>query len=128
MSDDWRDYAYLTKSNWPEAIPWMGPKREYGPYPWSGPVHDDPHNVDTYIHTHPDAASCGPYCMGDVCPYCGVPLSGKEGVYKITGESGRLDEITENRNPKPCYHPECWDKRQAEIHGQEHTTLGEWSQ
>jgi hypothetical protein len=31
---DWRKSAYLRKENWPEAIPWTGPRRAYGPYSW----------------------------------------------------------------------------------------------
>lgn len=125
MTDrDWREAAYLQKENWPDAIPWTGPKREYGPYPWGRPRHDelDP-DVDEYPHSHPDAASIGHDYLGDVCPYCGVPVKWTEQVRLSDGHLGVFQEITELDEPEPGWHPECWKDRQAEIHGHENASL-----
>lgn len=124
---DWRESAYLRKENWPEAIPEMGPKREYGPYPWGRKTHDDPHDVDDYPNSHVDAASVGHYYMGDVCPYCGVPLSWAEKVVTIEGDCGEFSDVDDHDDPTPAYHPECWKERQAEIHGEENQNFGEFS-
>lgn len=124
MSDrDWREWAYLDASRWPEAIPEMGPKREYGPYPWGQKTHHDPHDVDDYPNSHPDAASCGDTYLGDVCPRCGVPLRWDEEVYTIGGTRGVFHEVDELDSPTPAYHIECYRDRQAEIHGLENTSL-----
>lgn len=124
MTDrDWREWAYLRKENWPEAIPWCGPKREYGPYPWHEPNHHDPHGLDDYPFSHPDAASCGDTYMGDVCPRCGVPLRGDETVVNHRGTEGMLWDVSPDENPVPCYHPECWRERQAEKHKQHNASL-----
>jgi len=112
MTRDWRESAYLRKENWPEAIPWTGPKREYGPYPWSPP--DDP--TDNYPHTHPDAGSVGDTFLGDVCPWCGVPLRWDETVVlKESGEKDVFHELNDLDSPKPAYHPDCWHERRAEL-------------
>lgn len=127
MSDrDWRETAYLSKQNWPEAIPWMGPRREYGVYPWGEPRHYDPHGMDDYIHTHPDAASIGELYMGDVCPYCGVPLRFDETVVNNNGQEGELHEVSPDEAPIPCYHKDCWNERQAKINRLENKTLGDF--
>jgi len=124
MSDrGWRESAYLQATNWPEAIPEMGPKREYGAYPWGRKTHDDPHDVDEYPNSHPDAASCGDTYLGDVCPYCGVPLRWDEPVSTIDGQQGQLHEVDDLNDPTPAYHVECYRSRQAEIHDTEGTTL-----
>lgn len=112
---DWREWAYLTAENWPEAIPNSGPHREYGPWPWSSPTHDDPHGVDRWPASHPDAASVGHSYMGDVCPYCGVPLNRRETVVLIDGMEGQFAEINPVAEPEPAYHPECWSERQHEV-------------
>jgi len=125
---DWRETAYLTKSNWPEAIPPMEPKREWGPYSWSEPKHDNPHSVDDYHYTHPTAASVGELYMGDVCPYCGVPLKCDESVVNINGQTGQLIDVSPNEKPVPCYHRECWINRHKDIQEIENQTLGEWTE
>jgi len=129
MSDrDWRKAAYLRIENWPEAIPPMGPKREYGPYCWGEKRHHDPHDLDGWPHSHPDAASVGDSYLGDVCPYCGKPLDWLGEVVLITGEKGVFAEVDETDDPTPAYHTDCWNDRQAEKHGLENTTLSEWSE
>lgn len=126
--EDWRYAAHLRKQNWPDAIPPMGPKREYGPYPWSPKAHHDPHDLDDYPHSHPDAASVGETYMGDVCPYCGVPLDWvNDEVVMFDGRRGQFCEVNDVDTPKPAYHPDCWRDRQAEKHGLENTTLGEYA-
>lgn len=110
---DWRSWAYLQKDNWPECIPWYGPKREYGPYPWSVPDHDDPDDLDDYPHMHPDSASVGDTYLGDVCPFCGVPLRWDEEVVLLDGSRGVFHEINELEEPEPAYHPECWAERRG---------------
>lgn len=124
---DWRRSAYLTRDNWPEAIPWTGPKRRSGPYPWGRPRHDDPYDLDDYPDLHPDAASVGGSYMGDVCPYCGVPLPNNQDVVLITGERGELCDVDDLHDPTPAYHPDCWRERQAEMHGLENTTLDDYA-
>lgn len=127
MSDsDWRKWAYTQASNWPEAVPWMGPKRRYGPYPWGRPTHDD-EGLDDYPHRHIDANSCGDGFLGDVCPYCGVPLRWTEEVYLIDGTFGIFGAVDETDDPTPAYHPDCWRERQAEKHGNENTTRTEYA-
>lgn len=126
-SRDWREYAYLSKENWPEAIPWYGPKREYGPYPWGESDHHDPHDMDEYHWTHPAAASISDIHMGDVCPYCGVPLRYDENVVNINGNEGQLWEVSPDDSPKPCYHEDCWSERQAKIHQIENSSLIEFA-
>lgn len=129
VEQDWRETAYLDKQNWPKAIPYIGPKREYGPYPWgkySG--HFDPHDLDDYGWTHPDAGSVGSMYAGDVCPYCGVPLRLDEPAVNNNGQKGELHEISPNEQPIPCYQPECWNDRQAERYQIESTTLSEYQQ
>lgn len=127
-NQDWRETAYLKKSNWPEAIPPIGPKREYGPYPWGKISHENPHNVDDYPHSHPDAASCGDIYMGDVCPQCGVPLRYDTEVVNIRGSRGELHAVSPDENPIPCYHPECWKNRQATLRSHENQSLMEYVQ
>lgn len=114
---------YLRVENWPECIPPTEPTEEYAPQAWWQPTHDDPHGVDDYQHTHPDAASIGDDYMGDVCPYCGVPLRWTESVVLITGDRGTFHEVDDVDSPTPAYHPDCWRDRQAEIHGHENATL-----
>ena len=111
---DWRRSAYLRKENWPEAIPEMGPKREYGPYPWPLPDHD-PEGIDKYSHMHADAGSIGDTYLGDVCPWCGVPLSFSEEVVLQSGERGIFHELNEVDNPVPAYHPSCYMKRRGVV-------------
>lgn len=113
---DWREWAYVRAENWPEAIPWTGPKREYGPYPWGRPDHDDPHGLDTYPHTHPDAASVGENYLGDVCPYCGTPLRWDEVVVQREDGRGRLCDLDDPSDPTPSYHPQCAAERRQELH------------
>ena len=110
---DWRYSAYLRKENWPEAIPGMGPEREYGPFPW-GEVDHDPSDKDKYPHTHPAAGSIGTEYLGDVCPWCGVPLSWSEEVVLQSGERGVFHDLNELSNPVPAYHPQCYMKRRGE--------------
>lgn len=121
---DWREYAYLRKENWPDAIPPTGPKRRYGPYPFARPDHDDPHDLDTYPNSHPDAASVGESHLGDVCPYCGVPLDWlADTVVTIDGERGVFADVNAANDPVPAYHPACWTERQATAARQEYRTL-----
>lgn len=126
MTKDWRSYAYLQKDRWPEAIPWMGPKREYGPTPWSEIHHENPFGIDTYPHYHPYASAVGDPYLGDVCPYCGQPLSWTEKVTLISGETGQFHEIDQVDDPTPAYHVGCWKARQAEIHERENEQLDKW--
>ena len=123
---DWREYAHLTVEHWPEAIPVMGPKRQYGPHPWGTPTHEDEYGLDTYPNAHPDAASIGHQYLGDVCPYCGVPLRFTETVVLLTGERGEFHEIDDVADPTPAYHPDCWTEREAERHRQENKTLTQY--
>lgn len=116
---DWRDSAYLTKSNWPEAIPPMGPKREYGPYPWGEPY--DEHS--NYPFSHPNAGSVGSMYFGDVCPQCGVPLRGDETVVNKHQTRGELMEVSPSDSPVACWHPECWRDYQARKGRAENKTL-----
>jgi len=125
---DWRETAYLTRSKWPDAIPPMGPKREYGPYPWGDIRHENKFGIDNYPHSHPNAASVGEIYMGDVCPVCGTPLRYDEDVVNIRGNSGELHAVSPDQNPIPCYHPDCWENRQSEIAEQENRTLTEFQQ
>jgi len=111
---DWRESAYLRKKNWPEAVPWTGPRREYGVWPWGRPTHDQ-YGIDDYPFSHPDAASIGHHYVGDVCPMCGVPLRGDEIVTTKTGERGELVDVSPITKPEPAYHPDCYDKRQEEL-------------
>jgi hypothetical protein len=111
---DWRKSAYLDKDNWPEAISWCGPKREYGVYPWGNPSHEDLDERDTYPHMHPDSASVGDTYAGDVCPYCGVPIRRDEAVVLSGGTKGVFWDINEMGDPVPAWHPECWSERRAE--------------
>jgi hypothetical protein len=120
---DWRASAYLKRENWPDAIPWTGPKREYGPYPWRRPDHEDLDERDTYPHMHPDSASVGYTYAGDVCPYCGVPIARDEEVMLADGTEGTFWDINETGNPVPAWHPDCW----AERRGEANHDLGEWS-
>jgi hypothetical protein len=123
---DWRESAYLSKENWPEAIPRMGPKREYGPYPWGEIRHENPHGVDEYPHSHPAAASIGDLFIGDVCPKCGVPLKYTQQVVNINDTEGELHAVSPDENPIPCYHPGCWQERQATINSIENASLGDF--
>lgn len=111
---DWRESAYLSKENWPEAIPNDGPKREYGPYTWGRISHEDPNALDDYPASHPDAASVGDVYLGDVCPYCGVPLAWTEQVVLLTGESGIFGDVDDLQEPTPAYHTDCWEQRREE--------------
>lgn len=107
---------YLTKSNWPECIPWMGPKREYGPYPWGEKIHSDPHGLDEYPASHPDAGSIGETYLGDVCPYCGVPLDWmNDEVVTLHGDRGVMGDLFDLQEHIPCYHPKCWSERNQQI-------------
>lgn len=132
MSDDrerdWRSWAYLQADNWPEAIPGMGPKREYGPYPWSAPTHYDDYDLDDYPHSHPDAGSVGGEYLGDVCPYCGVPLRWDEKVVLIGGTRGTFHEVDDLDSSTPAYHPDCYDDRDATIRRTENRSLDEWAE
>jgi hypothetical protein len=116
MSDerDWRETAYLQVENWPEAIPWSGPRREYGAYPWGRPTHDQ-YGIDTYPFSHPNAASIGYGYIGDVCPMCGVPLQSDEQVITKTGKRGELFDVSPSEKPEPAYHPACYDERQEQL-------------
>lgn len=126
---DWRESAYLKKENWPEAIPPMGPKREYGPYPWGEKAHHDPRDIDDYQSTHPDAASIGETYMGDVCPYCGVPLDwANDEVVLLDGSRGTFCDINEIGEPEPAYHPKCWLERQATIKAQENRSISDYAE
>ena len=123
MTDDWRESAYLDADNWPEAIPAMGPAREYGPHPWGEPTHDHLLPTDTYPYTHPAAASCGGTYAGHVCPYCGVPLRLSERVVTNDRTRGLLADVTDERDPGPAWHPECFRERLVAFDGQQ--TLSE---
>jgi hypothetical protein len=124
-SHDWRYSAYLKRVNWPECIPEMGPKREHGPFPWADPSHDKINDkVDSYSMGHPAAGSVGYQYLGDVCPYCGVPIHMEEEVYRHDGEHGELGEITELDTPVPCYHVDCWHDRRDELN----QNLTEWTE
>lgn len=125
---DWRKSAYLRVENWPEAIPPTGPKREYGPAPWGQKTHDDPHDLDDYPNSHPDAASVGETFLGDVCPYCGKPLDWFGEVVLIDGTRGTFADVDDVGDPTPAYHPECWRDREAERAGLENTTVEEFDE
>lgn len=116
---DWRESAYLRVEDWPEAIPGMGPRREYGPYPW-GESYDE---YSEYPSSHPDAASVGGRFMGDVCPECGVPLAFDETVLNEHGTKGDLASVSPNENPVACWHPECWRDRESRKARAENRTL-----
>lgn len=121
---DWREWAHLRKDNWPEAIPPMGPKREHGPYPWGEPGHDDPDGLDDYPASHPDASSIGESYIGDVCPYCGVPLRWDETVVLAdSGDYGVFRDISDLRSPEVAYHSECHAERRAAVNH----SLGEFA-
>lgn len=124
----WLEYAYLNKENWPEAIPPMGPKREYGPQPWWKPSHDELDEADNYQYTHPAAASIGDLYMGDVCPWCGVPLRYDETVTNVHGTRGELYEVSPDEEPVPCFHVDCWEERMAEIGQRDHQTLEDFTE
>lgn len=94
---------YLQAKNWPECIP---------DDEWGDPDHD-PHGLDEYPHSHPKAGSISGNYMGDVCPWCGVPLRMDEKVCTINMVCGELGDVTENADP--CYHPNCWAERQQEL-------------
>lgn len=121
-----RRAKYLQKENWPECIPWTYPKREYGPYPWEIPSHDT-EGVDKYMSYHVDAASLGDYYLGDVCPYCGVPIASTETVVKEDGTRGVLHEMDVIHTVgTPVYHPECWKERRAELNKRTNSALDEY--
>lgn len=124
---DWRESAYLKKENWPEAIPPTGPKREYGPEPWFSKVHPDPHNLDDYPSSHPDAASIGYQYGGDVCPYCGVPLENDVELVDQTGQTGTIWDLARDDVTIPVYHPECWKARRADRRRKENASLAEYT-
>ena len=123
---DWREWAYLKKERWPDAIPEMGPKRLYGPYPWGEKYHYDPHDLDSYPNSHPDAASVGDFYMGDVCPFCGVPVSLDSELVNIHGERGAGWDISPDDDPIPIYHPDCWTERKARENQIVNHTLEGW--
>jgi hypothetical protein len=119
---DWREWAYLQQSNWPEAIPNCGPKREYGPCPWGDP----PTEIDTYAPSHPDACSIGDSYTGHTCPWCGVPIDARnDEVRTADGEIGTVWDIEARRDDfvMTAYHKTCWYKR---AHRQ-NSTLDLWS-
>jgi hypothetical protein len=114
---DDRSSAYLRQEHWPDCIPWTYPKREYGPTPWSAPAHDDS-DRDDYPPYHSDAASIA-RCMGDVCPYCGVPMTYDEDCITIDGETGVVadswpDEFGGGELADPTYHPDCYRERRGD--------------
>ena len=114
------------KQDWPECIPWTEPTEEYAPGAWRSPTHDNPTGVDDYPASHVAAGSVGDSYLGDVCPYCGVPLSWDEDVVTIDGDSGPFYTVNELRKPVAAYHPGCWRDRQAEVHGQRNALLTEF--
>lgn len=120
---DFRESAYLKAENWPEAIPWIGPKREYGPYPWGSKTHYDPHDLDNYPSGHPDAASIGGVYPGDVCPSCGVPLKNNETVRNQSGREGIIWDLAQDSVGVPLYHPECGKEREAQENSIENQSL-----
>lgn len=120
------DGAYLRTENWPECIPWTEPTREYGPYAWRPPTHDNPGGIDTYPNSHPDAASVGHDYLGDVCPFCGVPIAWTETVVTTEGVRGVFADITAVGDPIPAYHPECWDERSSRIASEQFHQLTEY--
>jgi len=124
---DWREWAFLREKFWPDAIPYTGPKREYGPYPWGEKTHEDPHDVDDYPDSHPSAASVGDLYAGDVCPYCGTPTRIDQEVVTGEGERGELIAMTDRRDPEPAYHPNCWTQRQEAIGQLENRTLADFT-
>lgn len=121
----WRETAYLHAKNWPEAIPWDGPKTEYGVYPWGEPSHDQ-YGIDNYPWSHPDAASISYEHMGDVCPMCGVPLRMDQIVITKTGAKGELIEVSKSEDPEPSYHPHCYDERQEKLQEKQMRTISEF--
>lgn len=123
---DWRTYAYLDKENWPEAIPWTGPKREYGVYSWPPKSHHDPHDLDDYPTHHADAASVGHEYGGDVCPRCGVPLSNTETVVNKDGREGTIWDLARDDVTVPTYHKKCWKHRSAELSRLENKTFEDY--
>lgn len=125
-NQDWREWAYLNRENWPDAIPPMGPAREYGPYPWPEKSHYDPNDLDDYPNSHVEAASCGDTYMGDVCPYCGVPVRLDNELVNIHGERGQGFDVSPHDNPVPLYHPDCWTEREAEVKQIENQTLDQY--
>lgn len=90
-------------------------------------VHYDPHDLDDYPHSHPDAASVGDEHMGDTCPRCGVPLSMLETVVLITGEKGTFADVDDMNDPTPAFHPPCWEERTAEVNRIENETLADYA-
>lgn len=117
--------AYLSEQNWPECVPWMGPVRKGGPKPWARPIHDDT-GLDTYPPHHIAAASISYEHSGDVCPWCGVPLRDNQTVRTADGDSGTIWELAHDDISVPLYHEPCYQLRQAKIHSQRHTSLGEF--
>ena len=105
--------SYLEKENWPECIPDEG-DHVHPPEPWREITHED-QGVDSYPHMHLDACSLGGEYAGDICPYCGVPLSYREKVYTVDGELGELCDVSSEDDIKPCYHKKCYSERKAQI-------------
>jgi hypothetical protein len=123
--DDWRQFAYLSKSNWPKAIPEMGPAREQGPEPWAVADHDD-RGLDDYPTHHIDAMSIGSRYGGDVCPWCGVPLRNDETVVDQSGREGTIWDLARDDVTVSVYHPNCRKERQAAIHGHENAQITDY--
>jgi len=124
---DWRESAYLQAENWPECIPGKYPKREYGPYAWPKKTHSDPYGLDDYPASHTDAMSIGGNYPGDVCPYCGVPLKNDVEYRSQDGEKGTVWDLARDDSTVPVYHKDCYRDREAEIHGHENASLGEFA-
>lgn len=120
---DWRSWAYLQRSNWPECIPDQGPKRKHGPYPWNRGYSDATVDGEPYPWSHPDAGSIGHEYLGEVCPRCGVPIHAeRETVVTTGGERGTVLELTDMDDPEPVFHTECYAVRK----GEGSRSLSEW--
>lgn len=102
---DWRKSAYLKRENWPEAVPWTGPRREHGVYPWG----ESDVEACEYPQHHPDAASISHDDLGDVCPWCGVPIRYYGETIRLhTGTKGELCDLLDLNEHEPAFHPDCY--------------------
>jgi len=83
---------------------------------WGEKSHDDPNDVDSYPAFHPRAAHVGKMFFGDVCPFCGTPLSWGEEVRLGDGIEGTLGNLIGIQNhDRVAYHPKCYYRRQGEL-------------
>lgn len=83
---------------------------------WPEKDHDDPDDVDNYPTFHPRAAHVGRMFFGDVCPFCGTPLSWGDEVRLGNGTEGTLGNLIDIQDhDQPAYHPKCYYYRQGEL-------------